>query len=183
MKDPRDPAEYIEGTTILIDKEINWTSFDIVNKIRQDLRSYLGIKKIKVGHAGTLDPLATGLVIICTGRATKNIRHFQDLPKTYEATLMFGETTPSYDRETAVDKIYSWEHITRSGFEKCLETFKGEIEQVPPIYSAKSIDGKRAYSFARKGKTVELKPARVVIHDLQIISFQMPEVRLLITMQ
>ncbi|MBN1133294.1 MAG: tRNA pseudouridine(55) synthase TruB [Bacteroidales bacterium] len=164
----------------MIDKEIGWTSFDVVNKIRVALRDYLGIRKIKVGHAGTLDPLASGLVIICTGKATKQIRQWQDLQKTYEAALKFGETTPSYDLETAVDHTLPWDHITREDFEKALERFTGEIDQVPPVFSAKSIGGKRAYNYARKGKTVELKPARVTINRLNILSYRLPEVKLMI---
>lgn len=180
MEDFRDAESYLNGQVLLIDKELNWTSFDVVNKMRKDLKTYLGIQKIKVGHTGTLDPLATGLVIICTGKATKQIQQFQDLSKTYEATFRFGMTTPSFDLETEVDHNYPWEHITRQAFDKCLEGFSGDIEQVPPIYSAKSIGGKRAYTIARKGKEVELKPAAITIHSLEILSFRMPEVKLLI---
>ena len=180
MTEFTDPENYLNGRVLMIDKDLHWTSFDVVNKMRKDLRTYLGIKKIKVGHTGTLDPLATGLVIICTGKATKKIQQFQDLSKTYEATFRFGMTTPSFDLETEVDQRYPWEHITRSAMEKCLEGFKGNTEQVPPIYSAKSIGGKRAYTIARKGKEVELKPAHITIHKLEIQSFSMPEVKLLI---
>ena len=180
MEDFRDPDSYINGRVLMIDKEIHWTSFDVVNKIRNHLKNYLGIPKIKVGHAGTLDPLATGLVIVCTGKFTKQILHYQDLSKTYEATFKFGETTPSFDLETAVDQTYSWEHITHSGFEKVVETFTGEIEQIPPMYSAKKIDGKRAYNLARKGKSVELQPSNVTVYSMEILSFQLPEIKLLI---
>jgi tRNA pseudouridine55 synthase len=180
MTEFTDPESYINGRVLMIDKDLHWTSFDVVNKMRKDLKTCLGIKKIKVGHTGTLDPLATGLVIICTGKATKQIQHFQDLTKTYEATFRFGTTTPSFDLETEADQRYPWEHITRSALETCLEGFTGDIEQVPPIYSAKSIGGKRAYTIARKGREVELKPAHITIYKLEIQSFSMPEVSLLI---
>ena len=180
MKDFRDPEAYINGSILLIDKEINWTSFDVVNKMRKDLRSFLGIQKLKVGHAGTLDPLATGLVIICTGKATKQIQQFQDLPKTYEATFKFGETTPSFDLETGVDHTCEWKHITREDFEKVLLTFIGDFEQIPPSFSAKSVGGKRAYTMARKGKVVDLKPVTIHFYEIKILSFNLPEVELLI---
>lgn len=180
MKNYRDPDAYYTGTTLLIDKEINWTSFDVVNKMRKALKDHLGIKKIKVGHAGTLDPLATGLVIICTGKATKQIQKFQDLTKTYEATLRFGATTPSFDLETEVDKSYKWDHITDEKLESCIAGFIGEQEQMPPVFSAKSVGGKRAYNYARKGKTVELYPVMINIYRIEILSCTMPDVSLLI---
>jgi tRNA pseudouridine55 synthase len=181
MENFRDPESYINGRVLMIDKEIDWTSFDVVNKIRRSLKVHVGIPKIKVGHAGTLDPLATGLVIVCTGRFTKQIQQYQDLSKTYEATFRFGETTPSFDLETAVDKTYPWEHIDRREFDKAAERFNGEIEQIPPIYSAKKIDGKRAYDIARQGKTIELKPSTVNIYSIEVTSFNMPEVKLIIS--
>jgi len=181
MEEYRNPENYINGKVLMIDKEIDWTSFDVVNKIRRALKVHVGIPKIKVGHAGTLDPLATGLVIVCTGRFTKQIQQYQDLPKTYEATIKFGETTPSFDLETAVDKSYPWEHIDRGAFDRVSEKFIGEIEQIPPIYSAKKVDGKRAYDIARKGKTVELKPSIVNIYTMEVTSFSMPEVKLIIS--
>ena len=181
MEEYRNPEDYINGKVLMIDKEIDWTSFDVVNKIRRALKVHVGIPKIKVGHAGTLDPLATGLVIVCTGRFTKQIQQYQDLPKTYEATIKFGETTPSFDLETAVDKSYPWEHIDRGAFDRVSEKFIGEIEQIPPIYSAKKVDGKRAYDIARKGKTVELKPSIVNIYTMEVTSFSMPEVKLIIS--
>ena len=181
MEEYRNPEDYINGKVLMIDKEIDWTSFDVVNKIRRALKVHVGIPKIKVGHAGTLDPLATGLVIVCTGRFTKQIQQYQDLPKTYEATIKFGETTPSFDLETAVDKSYPWEHIDRGAFDRVSEKFIGEIEQIPPIYSAKKVDGKRAYDIARKGKTVELKPSIVNIYKMEVTSFSMPEVKLIIS--
>ena len=169
------PETYLEGAVLFIDKPLTWTSFDVVNKIRKSLRYHLGIQKIKVGHAGTLDPLATGLVIICTGRATKQIIQYQDLYKAYDAHIRLGATTPSFDLETEVDHTYSWEHITRDLIDQALLEFNGSLEQIPPLYSAKSIDGKRAYDMARKGKQVELKPQHITIHKTEIISYNPPD--------
>ncbi|MFO7669125.1 MAG: tRNA pseudouridine(55) synthase TruB [Bacteroidales bacterium] len=165
---------YLEGRVLFIDKPLTWTSFDVVNKIRKLLKTHLGIKKIKVGHAGTLDPLATGLVIICTGRATKNIMQFQDLDKAYLAQIRLGATTPSFDLESEVDFTFPWEHITREMVDQALIKFTGDQEQMPPIFSAKSVDGKRAYAMARKGKEVELKKHPVTIHSLELQSIQLP---------
>ena len=178
--DYTDPNSYIEGRVLFIDKPLTWTSFDAVNKIRKSLRHHLGIKKIKVGHAGTLDPLATGLVIICTGRATKQIMQYQDLEKEYEAQVRLGATTPSFDLETEVDHTFPWEHITASDLRNAIEAFKGEQEQLPPLYSAKSVDGKRAYNMARKGKSVDLKPQHVTIHRLEILRENLPDLSLLV---
>ncbi len=167
--------EIIEGTIILIDKPLRWTSFDVVNKVRSMIRKTLQLKKIKVGHAGTLDPLATGLLIICTGKKTKEIEKIQAGDKEYIATISFGYTTPSYDLETAFDATFPCEHITEELIKQTLEKFKGEIDQVPPLFSAKSIDGRRAYKIARKGHFAELKPQKVTIHHLEIISWQHPD--------
>jgi len=169
---------YLEGQVLFIDKPLTWTSFDVVNKIRMQLRKSLGIKKIKVGHAGTLDPLATGLVIICTGRATKQIMQYQDLEKAYTANVTLGTTTPSYDLETEFDGEYPWQHIDRKLLNQALDQFRGEQDQVPPIFSAKSVDGKRAYNMARKGQTIELKSNRVTISELDVLRFEAPEVDL-----
>ncbi|MEN8229236.1 MAG: tRNA pseudouridine(55) synthase TruB [Bacteroidota bacterium] len=169
------PETYLEGAVLFIDKPLTWTSFDVVNKIRKSIRHTLGIQKIKVGHAGTLDPLATGLVIICTGKATKQITQYQDLEKAYEAKIRLGATTPSFDLETEVDKTYPWEHINLEMVRKVLTEYTGELEQLPPLYSAKSVDGKRAYNLARKGKTVELKKQQVTIHSMEILSFKPPD--------
>ena len=173
--DYNNPETYLDGAVLLIDKPLEWTSFDVVNKIRQTLRYRLGIQKIKVGHAGTLDPLATGLVIICTGKATKQINAFQDLDKTYRAVIRTGSTTPSFDLETAVDHTYPWEHITPEMIQAALKEFTGEQEQLPPVYSAKSVAGKRAYEMARKGKHVELKPQRIMIRKLELQDFDPPD--------
>ncbi len=168
------PETYLEGRVLFIDKPLTWTSFDVVNKIRKLLKTHLGIKKIKVGHAGTLDPLATGLVIICTGRATKNIQQFQDLDKAYLAQIRLGATTPSFDLESEVDFTFPWEHITREMVDQALIKFTGDQEQMPPIFSAKSVDGKRAYAMARKGKVVELQKHPVNIHSLELQSIHLP---------
>jgi len=178
--DYTNPDTYIEGSVLFIDKPLTWTSFDVVNKIRKSLKYHLGIKKIKVGHAGTLDPLASGLVIICTGKATKTIVNYQDLEKEYEAEVRLGATTPSFDLETEVDKTFPWEHITTSDIGEVIKAFTGELEQMPPIYSAKSVDGKRAYNMARKGKTIELKPQQVAIHRLEVLKENLPDLSLLI---
>jgi len=167
-----------EGQVLLFNKPIFWTSFDLVNKVRLMIRSNLGIKKIKVGHAGTLDPLATGLLIICTGRATKRIDEFRDLDKQYLATVSFGATTPSFDLETEVDMVYPTGHITPEKVQAALGQFIGERLQVPPLYSAKFIDGKRAYEYARKGEIKEMKPVKVIFREIDLVSFRMPEVKI-----
>jgi tRNA pseudouridine55 synthase len=169
------PETYIEGAVLFMDKPLGWTSFDLVNKVRKSLRNSLGIKKIKVGHAGTLDPLATGLVIICTGKATRQIMQFQDLDKAYEANIGLGATTPSFDLETEPDQEFPWEHITRQAVENQLEAFTGEQEQLPPQFSAKSVDGKRAYEMAREGKEIKLRKQTIHIHRLELLSFDPPE--------
>jgi len=172
------PETFLEGAVLYIDKPLTWTSFDVVNKIRQSLKYHLGIPKIKVGHAGTLDPLATGLVIICTGKATKQIMQFQDMDKAYIAQVRLGATTPSFDLETEVDQTYPWEHISQEQIEKALLEFKGEQEQMPPLFSAKSVDGKRAYVMARKGKTVKLKLQKVHISSIKLLSVSLPDLSL-----
>ena len=166
-----------EGQVLLFDKPIQWTSFDLVNKVRIMIRSSLGIKKIKVGHAGTLDPLASGLLILCTGRATKRIEEFRNLDKEYLATIMLGATTYSYDLETEVDRIYPTAHISREILLETLSGFIGEREQVPPMHSAKFINGKRAYEFARKGEVRELKPSLVIFRELELLDCRIPEIK------
>ena len=162
----------IEGEVFAVDKPLKWTSFDVVKRVRAKLAHRLGLKKIKVGHAGTLDPLATGILVICTGRATKRIDELQAHVKEYVATLQFGATTPSYDLETEVDAQYEWEHITREELEHVLrERFTGTIEQVPPSFSACKVDGHRAYKMARKGHEVELKPKQLVIDEIELLDF------------
>jgi tRNA pseudouridine55 synthase len=165
-----------EGEVLYLDKPLGWTSFDLVVQVRNALCRKLKIKKLKVGHAGTLDPLATGVMIICTGRATKRIEEFQYQTKEYIATLRLGATTPSYDLEKEIDANYPTEHITRELVEESLKTFVGEIEQIPPIFSACKIDGSRAYDLARKGKEVELKPKLLVIDEIELLTYNLPDI-------
>jgi tRNA pseudouridine55 synthase len=172
------PSVFEEGQLLLFNKPLYWTSFDLVNKVRIMFRSKLGIKKIKVGHAGTLDPLATGLMIICTGKATKQIEEFIGLDKEYVATFHFGETTPSYDLETEVNGKYPVSHITSELVEKTLKGFLGERQQVPPLHSAKFINGKRAYEYARKGIEKELDPVTVNFLNIELISFTNPDAKI-----
>lgn len=172
-----DKTVFEEGKVLLFDKPVYWTSFDLVNKVRIMIRQTFGIKKLKVGHAGTLDPLASGLVIICTGKATKKIDIFRDLDKEYVATFHLGETTPSFDLETETDNHYPVAHITEELVSDVLSGFLGEQEQLPPMYSAKLIGGKRAYEFARKGVEKDLAPVTVFFREIELISFDMPEVK------
>lgn len=162
---------FIDGEILYIDKPLGWTSFDAVKRMRGALSRRLGLKKIKVGHAGTLDPLATGVMILCTGRATKRIDELQAGVKEYVATVALGATTPSFDLETEIDATYPTNHITRQLVENVLQSFKGRIEQIPPSFSACKVDGKRAYELARKGKEVDLKPKILVIDEIELIDF------------
>lgn len=163
--------DFITGETLYIDKPLEWTSFDVVKRIRGVLLHRLHRKKIKVGHAGTLDPLATGVMIVVTGRSTKLIESLQAGVKEYVATIQLGATTPSYDLETEIDATYPTEHITLEAVEEILPRFRGRIEQVPPAFSACKVDGHRAYNMARKGKDVELKPKILVIDSIEIEEF------------
>ncbi len=163
------------GEILYIDKPYRWTSFDVVNKVRWLLCRRLGTKKLKVGHAGTLDPLATGVMIVCTGRATKRIDELQAGTKEYIATLRLGATTPSFDLEHEIDAYYPTDHITRELVENVLKQFLGRIEQVPPAYSAVKVDGKRAYDLARKEKDVELKPKVLVIDEIELLEYSVQE--------
>lgn len=165
-----------EGQVLSFNKPLYWTSFDLVNKIRIMIRSAFKLKKIKVGHAGTLDPLASGLMIICTGRATKRIDEFRDLDKEYVATLHLGKTTPSFDLETETDKNYPTDHINEEMVKKVLTGFIGMQDQMPPLYSAKLLNGKRAYEFARKGVEQELKTVQVHFNEIELLSFKVPEI-------
>ena len=160
MENCETQIDFPGGQILLIDKPVGWTSFDVVNKIRQIIRKNYNTGKIKVGHAGTLDPLASGLMVVCTGKATKTIEELQLLEKEYIATIEFGRTTPSYDLETEFDKEYSIDHITENMVLSVLRSFKGEIEQVPPLYSAKHHKGQRAYELARRGDETKLKSGR-----------------------
>ena len=172
--------DFIEGEILYFNKPIDWTSFDVVGKVRWLICKRLGIKKLKVGHAGTLDPLATGVMIVCTGKKTKLIDTFQYQTKEYVATLQLGSTTPSFDLEHPIDNTYPTEHITEELIKKTIPQFKGEIWQIPPTYSAVKIEGKRAYSFARKGLEVELKPKLLVIDEIDILSFDKDSMQLTI---
>lgn len=163
--------DFITGETLYIDKPLEWTSFDVVKRIRGVLLHRLHRKKMKVGHAGTLDPLATGVMIVVTGRSTKLIESLQAGVKEYVATIQLGATTPSYDLETEIDATYPTEHITLEAVEEILPRFRGRIEQVPPAFSACKVDGHRAYNMARKGKDVELKPKILVIDSIEIEEF------------
>jgi len=162
---------YEDGEIILINKEIEWTSFDVVNKIRKMLTQHLKLKKLKVGHAGTLDPLATGLIILCTGRKTKEIDNYSAQEKEYIADITFGATTPSFDLETPIDCHYETTHITKELIEENLKKIIGIQEQTPPVFSAKKIDGKRAYESARIGKPLKMKTAIIDIKEAELISF------------
>lgn len=168
--------EFKEGKTLIVDKPLNWTSFDVVNKIRWNLKRKLKVKKIKVGHAGTLDPLATGVLVICTGKHTKLIETLQAGEKTYTGTILLGKTTPSYDLETEYDQEFPTEHIDQNLLEEVKASFVGEQDQMPPIFSAKQVDGKRAYDLARAGKEVKLKTNRITITDFKIDSSRFPEI-------
>ena len=167
-----------EGEVLYFDKPLKWTSFAVVNKIRYHICRKLGVKKIKVGHAGTLDPLATGVMIICTGKATKRIEEFQYHTKEYIATLQLGATTPSFDLEKEIDATYPTEHITRELVEEALQRFIGRIEQIPPVFSAFKGDGKRAYDLARKGEDVELKAKTLIIDEIELLECNLPEIKI-----
>ena len=169
--------EFKEGQVLIFSKPHYWTSFDLVKKIKGILQKQLN-QKIKIGHAGTLDPLATGLIILCTGKATKRISEFQDMNKEYIATIELGKTTPSFDLETEFDNKYDFKHITKDIFESVLEKFVGEIYQIPPAYSAKKHKGKRAYEFARRGVEIELKPSQIDIYEIELLEFYLPLVKL-----
>lgn len=169
---------FVEGEIVYINKPLNWTSFKVVHKLRNKICRRLNIKKLKVGHAGTLDPLATGVMILCTGKKTKLIESFQYEAKEYVATIMLGATTPSFDLETEIDCVYPIDHISEQIVRDCLSGFVGEIEQIPPAYSACKVDGKRAYEFARKGEEVELKPKLLVIDEIELLDYSFPEIKL-----
>lgn len=163
--------DFLTGEIIYIDKPLGWTSFDAVKRVRSQLLRRYGIRKMKVGHAGTLDPLATGVMIICTGRATKRIDELQAGVKEYVATIALGATTPSFDLETEIDATYPTGHITRSLVEDTLHRFTGRIEQVPPAFSAVKVDGHRAYKMARQGNMPDLKPKILVIDEIELLSY------------
>lgn len=168
--------EFASGSTILVDKPYEWTSFDVVNKLRWHLRKKLAAKKIKVGHAGTLDPLATGLLVICIGKHTKKINDFIQDEKEYTGTILLGKTTPSFDLETPFNHEFDISHITREMLNEVALSFIGDQDQIPPIYSAKQIDGKRAYEHARKGRDIQLKSNKINISAFEINIDCFPEI-------
>ncbi|MBR5865320.1 MAG: tRNA pseudouridine(55) synthase TruB [Alistipes sp.] len=170
-------VEFPEGYVAVIDKPYEWTSADVVRKIKFQLRK-CGYPKIKIGHAGTLDPLATGILLVCIGRATKQVEALQAEEKEYVAELMLGATTPSGDMEHEVDNTYPTEHITREMVEEALKSLTGEREQLPPLYSAKKVQGVRAYEFARAGEEIELKKALINIYELELVEYDMPRIKI-----
>lgn len=172
--------DFKAGELLLFDKDLNWTSFDVVQRVRNSLCRNLGIKKLKVGHAGTLDPLATGLLILCTGKATQQIESLQIQEKEYVATIKIGAVTPTYDLETEETQTFDISDITPEIIEKALDKFKGEIMQVPPVFSAVKINGKRAFSYARNGEEPELKAKKIEISHLEILSVNLPEIEVLV---
>lgn len=171
-------TDFEEGEVLLLQKPLYWTSFDLVKKVRYAIRHHCGLKKLKVGHAGTLDPLATGLMIVCTGRATKKIEEFGRMDKEYTALIRFGQTTPSYDLESEVDHEYPADHITADMIADTLKEFLGEQDQEPPLFSAKYVDGKRAYELARKNIDRKLDKVRVSFHELRLLDYSGTEARI-----
>ena len=170
--------DFEKGEILLFDKELDWTSFDLVRKLRNFLSRRTGVKKLKVGHAGTLDPKATGLMIVCTGKETKNIDQIQAKEKEYVATIKLGATTPSFDLETAENETFPTEHLTPELIKRALEVFIGENDQIPPLFSAVKIEGKRAYEHARKGSDMVLAPKKITISELELLSFSKEEIKL-----
>lgn len=173
-----DEFDFQKGEILLFDKELDWTSFDLVRKLRNYLTRIAGVKKLKVGHAGTLDPKATGLMIVCTGKETKNIDLLQAKEKEYVATIKLGATTPSYDLETAENELFPTDHLTLELVNEKLSGFIGKIDQVPPVFSAVKIEGKRAYEHARKGNDVVIQPKRISISELEVLEFSPAEIKL-----
>ena len=169
--------DFLNGQLILIDKPLEWSSFQAVNAVKWAIRKRYQLKKIKVGHAGTLDPLASGLLLICAGKFTKRIHEFQGMPKEYEGTITLGSSTPSYDLETEVDNVYPINHITHELIHNTKALFLGKIAQKPPIFSALKKDGKRMYEYAREGKELEIKARFVEILEFEILDINLPELR------
>lgn len=173
--------DFAAGEIIPIFKPYTWTSFQIVNKVRYQLSRKYGIKRFKVGHAGTLDPLATGVLLLCTGKATKRIEELQQHTKEYEAEIMLGATTPSYDMEHPVNETFPYEHITREMVEDTLKQFIGDIAQRPPLFSACKVDGKRAYDLARKGSDMQLEPKQIRIDNIELLEYELPKIKIRVT--
>ncbi len=173
--------DFQNGETLLVDKPLSWTSFNVVSKLRWHIKQKIGVKKIKVGHAGTLDPLASGLLVICTGKHTKKITSFINDHKTYTGTILLGKTTPSFDLETDFNQEFPFSHINSEMIETVRQKFLGKIEQTPPIFSAKQIDGKRAYDLARSGETPEMKAVLIEINNIVLSTIRFPEIDFEIT--
>lgn len=164
------------GSILLINKPAGWTSFDVVNKIRGAIKYHLGLKKIKVGHSGTLDPMATGLLLLGTGKCTRDLASLQELGKCYEGTITLGATTPTYDAESEPDELFPYKHITREALDSVLTHFQGELMQIPPIFSAIKVDGQPLYKKARKGEVFEPEARRITLYSLEILRFELPEI-------
>lgn len=171
-----DVEDFLEGQVLLIDKPLQWSSFQVVNKIRWLLRKKFNLKKIKVGHAGTLDPLASGLLIICTGKMTRQIDAFQAQEKEYTGTFTLGATTPSYDAETEINQLFPIDHLSEKEIQEATLAFIGEIDQQPPIFSALKKDGKRLYELARAGEKIEIPSRKVEVFEFELTRIQLPEV-------
>ena len=170
--------DFFAGEVLCFNKPLDWTSFDLVNRFRYKLSRKLNVKKIKVGHAGTLDPKATGVLIVCTGKATRRVEEFQYQTKEYVATLQLGATTPSFDLEREIDQTYPIEHITREKVENALAQFVGTIQQVPPVFSACKVNGRRAYKSARKGREVPLQAKTLIIDEIELLEYVLPVVKI-----
>lgn len=178
MEQLKNTFNFLEGEILCIDKPLYWTSFTLVGRVRWAVSRFTGTKKVKVGHAGTLDPLATGVMIICTGKATKRIDELQAGSKEYEATLCLGAVTPSFDMEHPVSETFPTEHITKELVDSVLKGFEGEQQQVPPLFSAVKVDGRRAYKYARTGEDVEIKPKTITIEKIELLYYSMPYIKI-----
>jgi tRNA pseudouridine55 synthase len=174
MEDPLPSRKFIDGTALLVHKPKDWTSFDVVNKIRSSLKYHLKLSKIKVGHAGTLDPMATGLLIVCTGKFTKKLSGYQGMEKEYTGIITLGATTPSYDAETEPDANFPYDHVTAEMIEQTRQRFLGDLEQLPPMFSAIKVDGQPLYKKARQGEVIEVTPRRVSIYEFEITNINLP---------
>ncbi len=181
MTKTKEDFDFINGEVLLIDKPYEWTSFDVVNSLRYAIKKSLGLKKIKVGHAGTLDPLATGLLIVCTGKFTKKIESYQGMEKVYVGSMHIGATTPSFDLETEIDNKFPTDDITPDLLLETTKQFIGQIDQVPPTFSAVKIDGKRAFEYARKDSEVQIKSRKVLIKEFTLLNFDLPEIDFMVT--
>lgn len=176
MRHTKGKIDLLSGATLYLNKPLGWSSFALVNKFRYLASQHLGVKRLKVGHAGTLDPLATGVMILCTGKHTKQIEELQSKEKEYVATIRLGATTPTLDLESQPDHFYPIDHITQGFVEEALSGFVGEIDQVPPIFSACKVQGQRAYDLARKGRDIELASKRITIYEIELLSFCLPDI-------